>query len=254
VTASQARGLETSQGAGQARAGACTVYELRQYTLHPGQRDVLVDVFDRELVETQEAVGLRVVGQFRDLDDPERFVWFRGFADMQVRLEGLTAFYGGPAWAAHKDVANATMLDSDDVLLLRPVPGRDFPLPAARPHDVGAGEAPESRYVTSILSLIEPLDIETLQRVSDRLCESVEQAGGAPVAVLETEPARNDYEALPVREGEHVLVHVSRYANGVQRPRGEDDPAVQEARRHLGPNLVSALELRLAPTARSLLA
>jgi hypothetical protein len=36
----------------------CSVFELRQYTLRPGQRDVLIELFDRELVETQEAVGI----------------------------------------------------------------------------------------------------------------------------------------------------------------------------------------------------
>jgi hypothetical protein len=55
-----------------------SVFELRQYTLYPDQRDVLIELFDREFVETQEAVGMRVVGQFRDLDRADRFVWVRG--------------------------------------------------------------------------------------------------------------------------------------------------------------------------------
>ena len=66
----------------------CPVMELRQYTLRPGQREVLIELFDRELVEPQEALGMRIVGQFRDLDRPDRFVWLRGFADMQTRLAG----------------------------------------------------------------------------------------------------------------------------------------------------------------------
>src|SRR5678815_1064199 len=98
----------------------CSVVELRQYTLHPGQRDALVSLFERELIEPQEAAGIRVLGQFEDLDRPDRFVWFRGFAGMAGRHAALTAFYGGPVWAEHRDAANATMVDSDDVLLLRP--------------------------------------------------------------------------------------------------------------------------------------
>ena len=43
-----------------------SLVELRQYTLHPQQRDVLIDLFDSEFVETQEAHGMRVLGQFRD--------------------------------------------------------------------------------------------------------------------------------------------------------------------------------------------
>ena len=77
------------------------VFELRQYTLHPGRRDALIELFDREFVETQEACGMRVLGQFRDLGDPDRFVWFRSFPDMARRKDALTCFYGGPAWKAH---------------------------------------------------------------------------------------------------------------------------------------------------------
>ena len=51
----------------------------------PGRRDDLIELFDREFVETQEAVGIQVIGQFRDLDDPNRFVWLRGFNDMSAR-------------------------------------------------------------------------------------------------------------------------------------------------------------------------
>jgi hypothetical protein len=103
--------------------GCCSIVELRQYTLRAGQRDTLITLFDREFVETQEALGIHVIGQFRDLDAGDRFVWMRGFTDMDRRLTGLEAFYGGPDWAEHRSAANATMVDVDDVLLLRPPEG-----------------------------------------------------------------------------------------------------------------------------------
>src|SRR5688572_21857985 len=95
------------------------IVELRQYILHTGRRDNLIELFDREFVETQEAVGIQVIGQFRNLDDPDQFVWLRGFNDMEARAESLNAFYSGPVWKAHREAANATMIDSDNVLLLR---------------------------------------------------------------------------------------------------------------------------------------
>ncbi|PYI99292.1 MAG: hypothetical protein DMF00_11300 [Verrucomicrobia bacterium] len=67
----------------------CPIVELRQYTLHPGKRDVLIDLFDREFVESQEALGMKIIGQFRDLDNPNRFVWLRGFRDMPSRAQAL---------------------------------------------------------------------------------------------------------------------------------------------------------------------
>src|SRR4051812_33116250 len=96
------------------------IVELRQYTCHKGGRDKLIALFEREFIAPQDALGARVIGIFRDEDDPDRFVWLRGFDSMAARKTALTAFYGGPVWKAHRDTANATMLDSDNVLLLHP--------------------------------------------------------------------------------------------------------------------------------------
>ena len=98
----------------------CPVVELRQYALVPGQRETLIALFEREFIETQEARGMTVIGQFRDLNNPDRFVWLRGFDDMPTRARALHEFYGGPVWKTHREAANATMIDSDNVLLLRP--------------------------------------------------------------------------------------------------------------------------------------
>jgi hypothetical protein len=58
------------------------VVELRQYTLKPGQRYVVIDIFEQHFIAAQEESGAQVIGHFRDLENPERFVWLRGFRDM----------------------------------------------------------------------------------------------------------------------------------------------------------------------------
>lgn len=162
------------------------VVELRQYTLHPGARDGLIDLFDRELVETQEACGMTVIGQFRDLDRPDRFVWLRGFSDMEARRRALQAFYGGPAWAEHGPAANVTMIDFDDVLLLEP---RILPeLPGTRPTDA----EPKRLAIT----------------VHDG--RYAEQASSGAMGLLETFDAVNTYPGLPVRGGDPVVVRIGR--------------------------------------------
>ena len=174
----------------------CPILELRQYTLHPGARDTLVRLFDRELIETQEAAGMRIVGQFRDRDDPDRFVWVRGFADMASRAEALAAFYGGPAWKAHAREANATMVDSDDVLLLRPADAgggfdlRDRIRPAA-----GADTVPPALVVATICHRATPVDDEFLTFFQREVEPVLIKAGGAPVARLRTEYAENTFPA-----------------------------------------------------------
>ncbi len=107
-----------------ARAGdttrCCRVVELRQYALHPQRFDKFTTLFEREFIEPQEAAGITVIGQFRNLDNPDRFVWLRGFRDMASRAAGLEAFYGGALWKSLRDEANASFTDTDNVLLLRP--------------------------------------------------------------------------------------------------------------------------------------
>lgn len=101
------------------------IVELRQYPLRPGTADGFVDLFDTHFVESQEEVGIQVVGTFLDLAVPDRFVWLRAFPDMAARRASLEAFYlaPAPAWRDHRTAANAAIADSDDVLLLRPVDG-----------------------------------------------------------------------------------------------------------------------------------
>jgi hypothetical protein len=167
-------------------AEGCSVVELRQYTLRPGKCDVLIELFEREFVDAQESQGMYLFGQFRDLTDPDRFVWLRGFADMESRREALNAFYTGPVWQAHRDVANGTMIDSDNVLLLRP--------------DKAFGHRPSSRLLMTICHPAGPID-----EFQQLLADSREQ----PIATFETEHAENTFPVLPVRTGESVVVWFS---------------------------------------------
>jgi len=179
-------------------ATCCPVVELRQYTLHAGGREVLIDIFEREFVETQEAVGIRVIGTFRDLDDPNRFVWLRGFPDMAARTKSLEAFYSGPAWQAHRDTANATMIDSDNVLLLHPTtPASGFPAKA------GQGDG----LVVAEIRYLAPAAAAAFQAfAAERIIPQMREAGAHVLATLATEASPNSFPKLPIREGETVHV------------------------------------------------
>jgi hypothetical protein len=166
--------------------------ELRQYTLKPGQRDVLIDLFEREFVESQEAEGIDLIGTFRDAGDPDRFVWLRGFPDMDARARSLAAFYGGPVWKRHRGAANATMIDSDNVLLLKPAwEGAGFPR---------GGTAPPGCVLVAIHYFDAPLPEHLIAALHETM------PGAGISACYVTEASRNSFPALPVREGENVLV------------------------------------------------
>jgi quinol monooxygenase YgiN len=221
------------------------VVELRQYTLRPGQRDVLIDLFDREFIESQEAEGMAVVGQFRDLDDPDRFVWIRGFGDMPSRARALAAFYGGPVWKAHSAQANATMVDSDNVLLLRPVTARSgFPVPPAGRPAAGSASAGPSRILITIYHRDQPSGQAFAGFFDRQVRPALIEAGATPLACLQTEPAENTFPALPVRTGENVFVWLARFPGQAH---------LDDYLRQPGSSADAPQRLRLAPTARSLL-
>jgi NIPSNAP len=208
------------------------IVELRQYKLRPGRRDELIELFDSKLVESQEDVGMSVIGQFRDLDRPDRFIWLRGFPGMNERRASLEAFYTGPVWKANSKAANATMLETDDVLLLRPAtPGSAFGLDGSTRGAATGGEGPGFVAVTILdLDLADPA--EALERFELR-------EGGSLLGCLVTDPSPNTFPALPVREGENVLVGFV----GFRDRRALDSASMEGARQRL----------RLAPTSRSLL-
>lgn len=165
-----------------AHRNATGVVELRQYTLHPGRRDELVELFEREFVEPQESAGMQLLGTFRDARRDDRFVWLRAFPDMDARKQSLTDFYEGPVWQKHRNAANATMLDSDNVLLLRPTVS------------VNAHRVRPPLLALTYLNGAAP-DLAAIER-----------NGGTIVASFETDPSPNTFPRLPVREDVRAIV------------------------------------------------
>jgi hypothetical protein len=234
------------------------VLELRQYTLHPGMREVLIDLFDRLLLDPQEQLGMRVLGQFRDMDSPDRFVWLRGFPDLPSRAGLLAAFYGGPVWKANRDAANATMVDSDDVLLLRPVDAESgLRLPKTRP--APAAEPSGAFLMATVYLLQAPVDEVFLHLFENQVSPIMAAAEAPPLARYRTEYGRNDFPKLPVREGEHAFVWFASFAGPEDYARykgelGRSTAWMQTVKPALERHLESPPQvLRLAPTSRSLL-
>jgi quinol monooxygenase YgiN len=250
---------QPNDGDRTSRATCSPIVDLRQYTLYPGTRDGFVELFDREFVETQEATGMRVIGQFRDLGDPNRFVWLRGFPDMPSRQKALTDFYlHGAAWRTHSEVARSKMIDSTDALLLRPAradSGFSLEPPESRPALDSA--VPQGVIVITIHSLPAPADADFLAFFEATVGQLLRGAGAIILASFVTEHSRNNFPRLALREDENVFIlfagfkdlaayhaHMTALGRNPQW-RGEVAPALMR-RIHGRPHI-----LRLAPTSRS---
>jgi hypothetical protein len=188
------------------------IIELRQYTLRPAARDVLIDLFEAQFVESQEAVGMKIVGTFRDLDRPDRFVWIRAFGDMPSRAEALNSFYSGPVWKAHGKAAAATMIDSDDVLLLRVTrPKSGLALTGTRPPQ-GATTEPHTLIVVNIYSFERAVDADFVELFERDAVPELKAAAIPVLATYVTQTAANNYPPLPIR-ADHVFVWFTRFVD-----------------------------------------
>ena len=195
-----------------------SVLELRRYTLKPGARERLVELFDREFVESQEALGMRILGTFRDLDDPDQFVWLRGFADLASRAPALEAFYTGPVWQRPQCRG-----ERDDG-------GRRQRLALAARRGRPGLRATTRRGVRPVGAPERDAAAHGGDRSRRGRLEVIESALGESVlARFVTEHARNDFPALPVREDVDVVVALAAGEHelpaGVETTTASADPA-----------------------------
>lgn len=184
------------------------IVELRRYRLHPGQREALIKLFEERFIEPQEAVGAKVLGTFRADADPDAFVWLRGFSHMGARKAALEAFYEGATWRANRDAANATMIDSNDVHLLRAIAPEGGLATGGRLPRIGE----RSGAIRYTLLLSEVRYSEWMGQYHLWLRLFLRKAGADPVASFATLPAENNYRRLPVWTNRHVHLSVLKSA------------------------------------------
>jgi hypothetical protein len=145
------------------------------------------------------------------------------------------------------------MIDSDDVLLLRPAhPDSGFQLDPGRPVS-GSDETPDGIIVVTTWHL-QPAAEAGFQKVLDTVLMSMLHDAGVPLlAIFASEHAKNGFPALPVREDAHAFVWFSRFADRAVFERHAaalaSMPGFAEA---LRPHLARPPEVALlSPTTRS---
>lgn len=182
-----------------------SVIELRRYTLVEGAAKRFSRSFETWFPEAFQQLGALVLGHFFERGAVERFTWLRGYPDMAARAAVNTAFYDGPVWREHKATLNQWILDSDDVLLLRPLnEGSAIPAiasvdPVAEPDGAG-GIA-----VLQILPVLEGQLIECAQ-AADPWFASYQGRGVAEAGILATLDEANNFPRHPIRTDGTYLV------------------------------------------------
>ncbi|HSN16861.1 MAG TPA: hypothetical protein VLV87_01515 [Gammaproteobacteria bacterium] len=196
--------------------GEFQVIEFRRYHTSPGERDHFTAYFDSLFPEAMEQLGALVLGSFHERGSPTAFAWLRGFHTLSDRPIVNSAFYYGPVWKEHRTAVNAILPDSDNVMLLQPVPGRGvMVLPAVDP--VGEPDGAKGVLVAEIFS-VKKGGVDGFIRQAEPLFARYRAAGVREMGVLETLDVPNNFPQLPIREDGPFVVWMGMV---------KDDPALK---------------------------
>jgi hypothetical protein len=105
------------------------IVEVRSYRIKPGLREEFIRFFETRAIPALRAHGMRVVGPFLDLENPNKFAWLRTFPSLEERDRLKTAFYEGDLWKDELEAIAMPMLESYDVILCETSQGCVFDQP-----------------------------------------------------------------------------------------------------------------------------
>jgi heme-degrading monooxygenase HmoA len=224
--------------------------ELRNYLLKPNVLEHFIDYFEAHFIFSQEAAQMPVLGQFRVINEPNHFVWLRGFNDMQTRLEGLQNFYGGPVWEKFGPVANDMMLEWHNVHLLHLLSsiteltcGLSADVVAA---DLAAGTiSPYTGVIVIDLYQAEPgKRSELVDKFQTQVVPAAQNEAIQIRGYFVAEMRKNEFTRLPVIQNEDELAVITAY---------ESEEACREQRDKVTPHINTTLSALLSKTPETLL-
>ncbi len=184
--------------------------ELRVYTTQPGKRDRFLEYFQEHYLESQEVFGMRIWGQFQDLETPTHFVWIRGYQTMESRKDGLMGFYMSPVWRETGDEVRAMLASAAlNVHFLEPVSATDgFDENLRRPALVS--EVPADHESGIIVAQIFDADTtpasEIATQLQDVVIRAFEARGAVSLGLFQTSDEPNNVPQLPFIEDQQVVV------------------------------------------------
>jgi hypothetical protein len=202
-------------------AGYSNFLELRIYELQAGQQARFLSYFEEHFLESQEVLGMRIWGQFRDLDNARQFVWLRGYRSMDERADALTRFYTSPVWEEYAPEVGAMLASrARHVHFLEPV-SPELALDESLARPVLPFE--EASGLDTGIAVIVVFDAagdagETAARVSLTVEPLVSSASGRLTGLYRSSNQSNNFPALPFIEDEAVVALMAVFPAPIRLP------------------------------------
>jgi hypothetical protein len=74
------------------------IFELRQYTIKPGQQAAWVKLMEEEIIPLQVKAGMIILGSFVGEEDESVYIWLRRFESEEERVRLYDAVYNSAEW------------------------------------------------------------------------------------------------------------------------------------------------------------
>ena len=94
------------------------VIEMRTYTLKPGKRAEFLEVFRNRSMPAHAEIGMKILGPFLSIENPDVFFFMRGFPDLASREPLKARFYEGELWKRELEQVLMPMIERYDVVLV----------------------------------------------------------------------------------------------------------------------------------------
>ena len=181
------------------------VIEFRRYTVKEGEREHFAQYFESYFPEAFQQMGAIAFGQFFERKNPIGFTWIRGFRNIDARAVVNAGFYYGPVWREHAFTMNSLMVDSENVLLLRPLtPERGITvLPSVDPVNEARGA---QGIVVAQIFAVKANSVDAFAQQAESTFAGYRAAGVREAGALVTLDVPNNFPQLPVRADGPYLV------------------------------------------------
>ena len=94
------------------------IIEMRTYKLKPGKRPEFLEIFRTRSVPAHDEIGMKILGPFLSIEDPDTFFFMRGFPNLEAREPMKAKFYEGELWKRELESVLVPMIEKYEVVLV----------------------------------------------------------------------------------------------------------------------------------------
>ena len=94
------------------------IIEMRTYKIKHGRRAEFLKTFESKVRPEHQKIGMKILGPFLSVEDPDTFFWMRAFPDLKSHEKMRDQFYEGKLWKEELEKVLMPMIEKYDVVLV----------------------------------------------------------------------------------------------------------------------------------------